>query len=120
MRERNTGGDATDSGTAVAPTKADITAIEAAGESEADRKGIDEQLVDEVTSTARFAITLGVFAVLFLLVGAGLFWLVTDVAGIGLTETGEYGVLVLTLFLAIYVTISIRNLGRLLWTLYRH
>lgn len=118
MGERDTGSDATDDGTAVAPTEADIAAIEAAGESEADRKGIDEQIVDEMNSTARFAVTLGVFAVSFLLVGAGLFWLVTDVAGVGLSDTGAYGVLVVTALVAIYVTVTIRNVGRLLWTLY--
>lgn len=117
MGERDTGSDGIEDGRALAPTDADIAAIEDAGESEADRKGIDEQLVDELSSTALFALTLGVFALSFLVVGAGLFWL-TDVAGVELTQSGEYGVLVLSVFLAIYVTVTVRNAARVLWAIY--
>lgn len=42
MGKRDTGADAIDYGTVVAPTEADIAAIEVAGESESDRKGVDE------------------------------------------------------------------------------
>lgn len=119
MGERDIGIDAIDDGEVVAPTDADIAAIEDAGESEADRKDISEQIADETKSTARFVATLGTFALSFLLVGAGLFWLFDDVAGIRLDQTGEYGVLVLTVLLTIYVTIKLRNVGRLLWAVIR-
>lgn len=115
----DTGSDAVDESTVGAPTNADIAGIEAAGESESDRKGVDEQIADEVTSTARFVVTLGVFGASFLLVGAGLFWLVTDVAGVELSQTGDYGILVLTSLVAIYATVTLRNVGRVLWALRR-
>lgn len=119
MGESDACTDAIDDSTVVAPTDADIAAIEAAGESESDRKGIDEQIADEMISTARFVVSLGVFAISVLLVGAGLLRLVTDVADVGLSQTGEYGVLVLAVLLAIYVTVKLRNVSRLLWTLHR-
>lgn len=119
MGEPDAGADGFDDGRVVAPTEADIAAIEAAGESEADRKGVDEQVADELVSTARFAASLGVFVLSVLLGGAGLFWLVTDVAGVALGQAGQYGLLVLAVLLGIYVTVKLRNLGRLVWDVYR-
>jgi archaemetzincin len=99
-------------GTPVAPSKADIEAIEASGEHDADRKGWGEQVVDEGVTTVRFVLTVGTFVLAFLVVGAGTFWLVEDVLGTPVTGNWEYGVLVVALLGAIYLTLKARDAGR--------
>lgn len=99
---------------AVAPTKADIDDIERSGESDADRKDVGEQVVDEVAATARFVGWLVALAGSFLLVGAGLFWLVEDVAGMQLGSVGEYALLAVTLLLTVYTARTVVRLGQTL------
>jgi len=101
-------------GSTVAPSRADIEAARDADAREADRKDAGEQLVDEIISTVRFTLSLGAFAASFLLIGAGLFWPFQDLVGVQLGQVGRYGLLVLTLPLALYATHEFRNLGRFL------
>lgn len=106
-------------GRAVAPTRADIEAVEAAEASAADRKDVGEQLVDEAVSTGRFVLTLATFVVAFLVVGAGLFWLVEDVAGVAVDQVGRYGVIAGTLVLALVLTRTVKRTMRTVWSTVR-
>jgi archaemetzincin len=107
-----TAGTAGSSGSAVAPSKADIEAIEASGDSDADRKGWGEQVVDEGVTTVRFTLTLAAFALSFVVVGAGTYWLVEDVFGAQLGQVAGYGVLLLAVLGGIYLTVKLRRVGR--------
>lgn len=99
-------------GRAVAPSEADIEAVEASGDSEADRKGWGAQAVDEGVTATRFLLTLAAFGLSFLVVGAGTFWVVEDVVGTTLGQVGEYGVLLFALLGGIYLTAKLRRVGR--------
>lgn len=99
---------------AVAPTKEDIAAVERSGDSEADRKGLDEDVVDVTVSTARLVLLVGTFAGSFLVAGAGAFWLFEDVLGAQVEGVATYGVVALALVLAWVVTLNLREAGRMI------
>lgn len=97
---------------AVAPTKEDIATIEREGESAEDRTGPLWELVHLQVSAARLLLLVGVFVGVFVVVGAGAFWLLGDVLGVRTSDPENYAVLAASFLVAAYLTWELRNLIR--------